>query len=232
MPEAGNRFTFDIKDCLNQYRRYKPKIILLTSPNNPTGNLLAFEDAARILRTVSHSTLVVIDEAYLGFQEPRYRQNFLSLVRQFPNLILLRSFSKLYALAGLRIGYALCGQGVSALLKYQPHYLGMSRILEEVAVAALDSFSYYRTVARNTIRLRKYFIRNVLPLKHFRCFESHANFVLIKVQRSLLPSVWRAINQERVVIAKRMSGNYVRISLTAPAHVRRLVAILRSIDKR
>lgn len=231
MDEAGNRFTFDIEDCLSQYRRYKPKIVLLASPNNPTGNLLSFQDAERILGVVSRSTLVVIDEAYLGFQKPRYQQGFLPLIRRFPNLILLRSFSKLYALAGLRIGFALCGRGVNALLRYQPRYLGMSRVLEQVAIAALESSSYYRQVARNTIQLRQRFIRSLDKCRRIQAFESHANFVLIKVQPSLMPSLWRKINQERVVIAKRMTKNYVRVSLTAPAHVRLLIAILRSIDK-
>lgn len=232
MREHGDAFSFDIDDCIAQYRRFRPNIILIASPNNPTGNMLKRSDLKRLLSAVSSTTLVLIDEAYLGFQEPSQRQNFLPLVRKHPNLVLLRSFSKLAALAGLRIGYALCGSDVLRMIRYQQRYLGMSRVLEEVAIAALESPSYYRTVASETIRVRSSFISRIRRLHYFKPYASQANFVLMKVGRRAKKLFAAALAREPVVIAKSMTPQFVRVSMVSRSHVSRFASMLERIDRR
>jgi histidinol-phosphate aminotransferase len=148
--EGDNSFSFDIKDCIEQYKLHQPKILIIASPNNPTGNSISLPELKNILNTVDSKTLVILDEAYWGFDPGYEEQSFLVLLERHPNLAILRSFSKYYALAGLRIGFVLCGAEVKKILRYENLYLGMSRLLEDVAIAALNSETYYKRDRRRT----------------------------------------------------------------------------------
>src|SRR5581483_5272680 len=161
-------FNFDIDNCLSKIEESKPKVVLITSPNNPTGNSINLADFRKILDKTDKTTLVILDEAYFGFDENYNQQDFIALLEKYDNLMILRSFSKLYALAGLRIGFALCGKKVKDILRYQNFYLGGSRLLEEIAIAALESDDYYKGLSSEVISDRQKFISEIGKLKNFK----------------------------------------------------------------
>lgn len=229
--EENGSFVFDIEDCVRQYQKTNPKILLLTSPNNPTGNSLSAGELEKILNNVAIETLVVVDEAYWGFDQEYDQQAFLSLLGRYPNLVLLRSFSKLYALAGLRIGFALCGANVKSLLKYQNRYLGLSRILEEVAIVALDSGDYYKKLSAEIIKDRESFTNEVHNFKNFQPFNSKANFVLVRIANNVVAERLRnALQKERVVVCKFFDGNFLRVSVGEKKHAGKFLKLLRELD--
>ncbi len=188
MNEIDNEFDFDISDCIEKYPALNPKILLITSPNNPTGNSISASSLDKILNSISPSCLVILDEAYWGFDKNYNQREFLSLINKYQNLVALRSFSKLYALAGLRISYALCGKNVKNILNYQTRYLGMSRVLEEVAIAALESKTYYKKLSEEIMKDREWFIEKAKGLKYFKPFRSNANFVLVRINKKRAPA--------------------------------------------
>lgn len=213
MYTRGHDYKFDIDHCLQLYRHYRPKVVLITSPNNPTGNVLPYADFVRVLKTVSPRTLVVLDEAYAEFV-PNYDRRFLGLLKRFPNLIIARTFSKFYALAGLRIGYLLCGANVQSLLRYRSRNLGLSRVLEEVAIAALGSQAYYRKVAADIARTRDWLIARFNTVPHVRAYSSVANFFYLHLDKKIVGPLVRALERDRVVIGKLYAPGRMRVTIS------------------
>ncbi|HBX15819.1 MAG: Histidinol-phosphate transaminase [Candidatus Magasanikbacteria bacterium GW2011_GWC2_41_17] len=229
--EENGSFIFDIYDCIRQYQKINSKILLLTSPNNPTGNSLSIEELEKLLKNVAVETLVVVDEAYWGFDQEYNQQAFLSLLGKYPNLVFLRSFSKLYALAGLRISFALCGVNVKNLLKYQNRYLGLSRILEEVAIAALESEGYYKKLSAEIIGDRERFINELRNFKNFQPFNSKTNFVLVKIANNIvIERLKNALQKEEVVVCKFVDENFLRVSVGEKENTGKFLKLLEKID--
>lgn len=227
--EGDGAFSFDINDCIKQYKKVRPSVLIIVSPNNPTGDAISLVDLKKILAAVKKETLVVIDEAYYGFDEHYDEKGFLLLLKRYPNVMLLRTFSKYYGMAGLRIGFALCGKSVDPLLHYQTRYLGFSRILEEVAVAALESDDYYRHNAKKVIADREFFIRAVEKLDGVKAFRSKTNFVLLRVDRTTIGPLGKLLEKQRVIIVKLFDGNFVRVTVGWTKETRNFLKLLKIV---
>lgn len=213
MHENGHDFTFDVDDCIAQYKTFKPRLLLLTSPNNPTGNVLALDDFKRILAVLEPHTLVVMDEAYWGFDNTYNEQIMLDLLHQQPNLILARTFSKYYGLAGLRLGYALCGTNVVNMLKYQPPFLGFCRISEAMALAALQSPDYYTATSAAVIAERERLFEGLTGLANVHPYRSRGNMLLVRLSASADTAMTEALPSFPVVTIRKDHGLYWRISV-------------------
>lgn len=230
MIEAQHAFVYDISDCLKKIDAVRPTVVLITSPNNPTGNSISVEDLSRVLRRAKRSTLVVLDEAYFGFDERYGQQAFIGLLKKHPNFMILRSFSKQYALAGLRMGYALCGKDVKKLLQFQNYYLGGSRLLEEVAVAAMSDVQYYKKLSHEIISDRKRFIASVNTLKNFRAFDSNANFVYVKANTIVLAKLKKGLEHEEALISKFVTEACMRVTIGSKRYTDAFLKLLRETD--
>ena len=123
-------------------------MVLLASPNNPTGNSLTSEEIGRIADNVPSDTMILVDEAYASFitSDVDY---IAPLVNKHHNLIISRTLSKFYGLPGLRMGFGFIGKGNEDFLNYANKYLGYNRFSEAVALAALESDEHYRSVAND-----------------------------------------------------------------------------------
>jgi histidinol-phosphate aminotransferase len=235
--DRGDRFEFDVADCVRKIKSIRPKVVIITSPNNPTGNSISPVDFEKIVRAANRSkTLVVLDQAYWGF-DPKYDERaFLSLLRRYGNVVILRSFSKYYGLAGLRIGSALWGARAKSIVRFKELYLGGSRLLEEIGAAALASDPYYRKTARELIDYRLKFIAAVNRLGVFRACTSDANFVLIKIiDKNYLAKIKSRLNKEcagaSAVISKFVAPDLIRVSLGSSKDIAAFLALLKNIDK-
>lgn len=230
MIENDRDFSFDIDDCLKLYQKHQPKILILTSPNNPTGNVLPFQDLEKVLANITKDTLLILDEAYYGYDKNYQADKYIEFLKKYPNLLIVRTFSKYYALAGLRIGYALVGKQAKDLIAYQHRYLGFSTILENTALAALDSASYYEETAQKIIKDRDWLIEQVRTLTNFKIFDSQTNFVLVKVNEKIIDKLKEAIAKEDFTIALFLADNMMRVSIGLPEHNKRFFEILKNID--
>ncbi len=179
LKEQGNRFSYDVDDMIGLYQKESPRVVLIASPNNPTGNSFRDKDLSRLTEAFRES-IVILDEAYWGFAEHE-SDRIGSLVGQYRNLLVLRTFSKFYALAGARIGYAAAGSSLSRLTKFSSRYLGYNRISEELALAALDSREYYMTINSRIREDREQWYEFFDRLPGWVCFRSDANFVLVRM---------------------------------------------------
>lgn len=121
--EDGNTFKYDFAAMKDMIQKENPKILLLASPNNPTGNGLTPEELDELLAEVPAKTKILIDEAYASFvsTDTRYIKE---LVNKYPNLIISRTLSKFYGLPGLRMGFGFMSKELEKFSKYSNKYLG------------------------------------------------------------------------------------------------------------
>jgi len=160
----------------------KTKVVWICNPNNPTGTIVPHAELVAFLDRVPGNVLVVLDEAYAEYVTDSEYTNGIALLTQYPNLVVLRTFSKIYGLAALRIGYGVGQPAVIKLINQVREPFNTSRIGQAAAKAALadqEFVSECRAKNREGIAyLYKEFDR--LGLKYF---PAHGNFIMVDVQR-------------------------------------------------
>ncbi len=156
------------------------KIIWLCSPNNPTGNSLYRTDIEMVLN--NFSGLVVIDEAYINFSR---QKSFIQEMEEYPNLVVLQTFSKAWGLAGLRLGMAFASEEIVEILdRVKPPY-NINQATQELALKALQEVGQVNDMIREIVDMRNA-LANVfiqMPGVH-QVYNSDANFLLVKINRA------------------------------------------------
>ncbi len=212
--ETPTRYEFDVDALIRMKKEHDPGMVLIASPNNPTGNTLAREDLLRVL-VAYHDCLVILDQAYFGLT-PVQIDDFGALTDQFPNLLILRTFSKLFALAGVRMGYGIIGEGLGGFQKFCARNLGYNRLSERLALAALDSPQYYGDIARRMASDRGKFYELFRSFAGCEVFESDANFILVKFPQHVIPVLKEALAAQGLIVkffSEPAFLGYARISL-------------------
>ena len=190
--EKEDTFAYDVDEVIEYTNRVHPRMLLLASPNNPTGNGLTPEETGRIMENIPSDTMVLIDEAYASFisTDTAY---IAPLVNKYSNLIISRTLSKFYGLPGLRCGFGFIGKGHDQFLSYVNKYLGYNRFSEAVALAALDSDEHYRHVADDMEWGRQLYKKELGNLPGFKVYKSVANFILIKYPLEIKDKLMQAL---------------------------------------
>jgi histidinol-phosphate aminotransferase len=202
------------------------RAVFLANPNNPTGTLTSREDVSRLLAGVPPHVLLVMDEAYVEFLDDPV--DCLSLVRSgaMPNLLLVRTFSKVFGLAGLRLGYGVGAPDVIAAFERARQPFNINSIAQAGALAALDDREHLiRTRDNNRAGLAQ--LESGLRRLGLPFVPSHANFVLARVGDGA--GVFAAL-QRQGVIARPMGGyglpEWLRISVGTPTENQRCLDAL------
>ncbi|MCF0201905.1 MAG: histidinol-phosphate aminotransferase family protein [Bacteroidaceae bacterium] len=177
--ELEDTFAYKVDEVIEYTNRIHPRMLLLASPNNPTGNSLTPAEIGRIMENIPSDTIVLVDEAYASFISTD-TDYIAPLVNTYSNLIISRTLSKFYGLPGLRVGFGFIGKGHDQFISYSNKYLGFNRFSEAVALAALDSDDHYRRVADEMEWGRQLFKSELGDLPGFKVYKSVANFILIK----------------------------------------------------
>ena len=193
--EQGDTFAYNVDEVIEYTNRICPRMLLLASPNNPTGNSLTSEEVGRIMENIPAETMVLIDEAYASFINSDV-DYIAPLVNKYSNLIISRTLSKFYGLPGLRIGFGFMGAGHNKFLKYANKYLGYNRFSEAVALAALESEDHYRNVAEQMEWGRQLYKKELGDLEGFKVYKSVANFILIKYPIEIKEALQKALAEQ------------------------------------
>ena len=203
-----------------------PKILFLTSPNNPTGNWLEDEDLRRLLAL---PLLVVLDEAYVEFADHPSRAAW---VLKHENLVVLRTFSKAAGIAGLRLGYGICPPWLMAQLwKFkQPYNVNVA-----AAVAGLASLRHeeqIRAVVQLLRNERERLLGCLQTIPYLQPHPSHANFILCNVVEREAKELKLALERRGILVRhynKTGLRNCIRISVGRPEQTDRLLQALRQV---
>jgi histidinol-phosphate aminotransferase len=122
----------------------RTRLVFIANPNNPTGTLLRAADLLRFLQALPAQVVVVLDEAYNEYLDEELKTDSIGWLKQFPNLVVTRTFSKAYGLAGLRVGYALAHERVADLMNRVRQPFNVNSISLAAAAAALDDHAFVR----------------------------------------------------------------------------------------
>jgi len=156
------------------------RLVYLANPNNPTGTFVAADALERFLALVPPDVLVVLDEAYNEYLVPELRYDALAWVRRHPNLLVSRTFSKAYGLAGLRVGYGVAQAAVGALLNRVRLPFNVTSVAQAAAGAALLDTGFVRQSYESNRRGLQELSAGLVALG-LSIIPSHANFVLVRV---------------------------------------------------
>jgi histidinol-phosphate aminotransferase len=215
--EGNKSFYYNVTEMINIFVAQKPKLVLISSPNNPTGNRLEADQLNFVLEKMKDS-VVILDEAYSLFDET-FRIDPVELVNKYPNLIIIRTFSKYYALAGIRTGYAFLGDNHEKLSLLSARYLGFNRLSEKIAVAALDSPDYYTAMGRKLSEDREMLFTELNELPGFHAYKSYANFILVKIPPSIKNTLKEYLTERNMVIKfMNEDGLNTHIRITIGTH--------------
>ena len=129
-------------DAMRSAIRSDTRIVWIANPNNPTGNFLPYPEVRAFLESVPKDVIVVLDEAYNEYLPPAERVDTAAWIKDFPNLVVTRTFSKIYGLAGLRVGYAIASAEVADLMNRVRQPFNVNNLAIAAAVAALEDHAF------------------------------------------------------------------------------------------
>jgi histidinol-phosphate aminotransferase len=220
------RYGHDLRAML-QAVTPRTRVMFVANPNNPTGTLTTPADLERLIEELPPQVLLALDEAYIEFLDRP--ADFLPLVRSGakPNVILMRTFSKIYGLAGLRLGYGVGHPEIVAALEKIRQPFNTNSVAQAGALAALDDAEHVaKTRANNAAGLR--FFEEAFRQLKLEYVPSSANFILVRVGKG--QAVFEGL-QKKGVIVRPMGGyqlpEWIRISMGTPAENERCLAALR-----
>lgn len=206
------------------------RLIWIANPNNPTGNFLPYPEVRAFLEVVPKDVVVVLDEAYNEYLPPAERVDTAAWIKDFPNLVVTRSFSKIFGLAGLRVGYALASAEIADLMNRVRQPFNVNNLALAAAVAALDDHQF---IAESYELNRRGMEQLVAGLKRLglEYIPSHGNFVTFRAGDAA------AVNQKLLkqgVIVRPIAGyglpEWLRVTIgTEPENARFLEALEKAL---
>ena len=205
----------------------RTRVVFIANPNNPTGTLVAQEAIDRFMGAVPNDVVVVFDEAYHEYLE--HPPDTIKFVREGRNVIVLRTFSKIHALANIRIGYGIARPELVRVLQKTREPFNTSGLAQAAAVAALADTGHQAETKRITDEGRQYLEQEFARMK-LKYVPSVANFILVQVGdgKALFQSLLR-----QGVIVRALSGyqlpEWVRISVGTMEQNRQCIAALRQV---
>lgn len=224
--KRGDDYSVDV-DALLLAIGPKTKIVWLTSPNNPTGNILPEKDARQIL---SAGVPTVVDEAYVEFSGG----SLLPLLNEFENLIVLRTFSKWAGLAGMRVGYGVMSPRLARqLMKIKPPY-NVSVLASVAARTALADHQYHRERIERIVRERERLYDELSKLAWLKPAPSQANFIFVRQLRGQSKETRDRLRERGILIRHYQNPllrNGFRVSVGLPEHTDRLIEALKRIGE-
>ena len=204
-------------------------LTFLCNPNSPSGTLVSLQDIHRLAQAVSG--VLVVDEAYIDFAENE-GASVLPLIHQLPNLVVLRTFSKSFSLAGMRIGLAFASEEtISGMMKVKDSY-NLNRLSMIAAVAALGDMAW---MMRNVQRIQRvrHNITRALTRMGFYVYPSHANFILAQKKGQNQRSVYESLKNKKILVRYFDTvglQDCLRISIGSSREMRALVQELKVIN--
>jgi histidinol-phosphate aminotransferase len=208
----------------------RTKLVVIGTPNNPTGSIVSSDGARRVLEALPARALLVIDEAYAEYAAswPEVdHADGLALLQRDPRVIVLRTFSKIYGLAGLRVGFAVADAGVIEILNRVGRTFHVSSLAQIGAIAALDDAEHVARSARHARAAVEQLQREVRG-PGVRVYPSLANFVLIGCGRPSTPIYDQLLRRGVIVRPLAAWGlpSHLRVSVAREGDMPRVIAAL------
>ena len=212
-------------------------VVFIANPNNPTGTMLRAAELEAFLSRAPRGVVVVLDEAYNEYLDPALRCPSIEWLQRFPNLIVTRTFSKVYGLAGLRVGYAVCHPAVADLLNRVRQPFNVNNLAIAAAVAALDDLEFVReSYALNVAGMAQ--LTDGCQRLGIAWIPSYGNFITVEIPRQDKQSQAGAVFQKLLrlgVIVRPLAGydmpDHLRVTIGLPQENERFLQALETALK-
>lgn len=220
-------FTFDLEAIARQITP-STKMVVICNPNNPTGTVVTHDALKKFIAGIKTPTLVVIDEAYGDFRDNGGFEKSLEFLN-LPNVILLRTFSKSFGLAGLRIGYGLANAEIIGLLNRVRQPFNVNKLAQAAALAGFDDAAHEKkTIA--LVRDGKKVLYPAFKKMNLPAIPTQANFICVKVGNA--KQVFQKMQAQGVIIRPLDSfgmPEYIRVTIGTPAQNKRFLEVLKNV---
>ncbi len=208
--------------CVRDRMSEKTKLVFIANPNNPTGTIMTRAQLDAFLKTVPAGALVIMDEAYYEYVES---SDYPDIIRDYPDLMVLRTFSKLYGLAGFRIGYGVAKPEVISTLRKVCQPFNINSLALKAAELALDATDHVRKTLEMNRAGKKYLYveLNKLGLPYL---ETEANFICIQLQSP----VYDGLLKQGIIVRPLESfglPNHIRVTIGTEEQNRRFIDALK-----
>jgi histidinol-phosphate aminotransferase len=206
----------------------KTKIVFIGNPDNPSGLYSSKAEVAEFLKGFPEDVLVFFDEAYFEFVSDKDYPDTLALLKLRKNIIVARTFSKLYGLAGLRVGYAVASAEVAGLMDRAREPFNVTSVAQAAAVAAFKDEAYYKKVLQVLTREREV-VCSGLESMGIKYSKGATNFIQVQVPRDSRDVVLALIKKGVIVRDMSVWGlqNYIRVTIGTPAENKRFLKALK-----
>ena len=206
-------YSHDLKAMLKAAVDNKAKLVFVANPNNPTGTFLQADELLQFMRALPANILVVLDEAYNEYLPEECRYDSVSWLQEFPNLIISRTFSKAYGLAGLRVGYAFAHPQVADMINRVRQPFNVNSVAQAAAVAALQDDDFVRRSNELNQRGMQQIIAGLTRLG-LSYIPSYGNFISFRIGGAT--AMYRRLLELGVIvrpIANYDMAEYLRVSI-------------------
>jgi histidinol-phosphate aminotransferase len=207
----------------------KTKVIWICNPNNPTGTINVADEVERFLSQVPSNVLVVLDEAYCEYIEDPAFPDGIKLLKKFPNVIVLRTFSKIYGLASLRIGYGIGRPDVIRSINQVREPFNTSRFGQAAALAALADESFIEECRAANKQGLAYFNSSFAELG-LPAFPAYGNFIMVDVKRPG-QEVFDALLRKGIIVraGHKLYPTHIRITVGSQEQNEKVIAALTAV---
>ncbi len=205
----------------------RTKMVIVCNPNNPTGTSVGADEFDRFAESLPEDVLLVIDEAYVEYARRPDMPDALAWVGRRPGTLVMRTFSKIYGLAGLRIGYGVADAELAGWLQRARHPFNVNRLAEVAALAALDDPEHAERARRVNAEGAEYLSRELGEMG-IEVWPTDANFMLVKAG----DDVYEKLLREGVIVRPLAGfgmGDHIRVTIGLPEENERVVKALRRI---
>jgi histidinol-phosphate aminotransferase len=220
-------YAFDPQGMLDRIDR-RTKILFVCNPNNPTGSYWTRQVLVDFLEKVGEERIVVVDEAYREFVEDEEYPDAIQLMERFPNVVAFRTFSKMYALAGLRSGYLVGASEVVEVVRRTSIVYSVNVQAQQAALAALSDDAEHIAATRALVRDAKAYLRRVCADLGLETVSGEGNFLMIKVPINDMLMYRRLM--KRGMMVRSMTGfrfpGWIRVTLKEMAVMESFAAAL------
>jgi len=221
-------FSLDVDAVIRECGR-GALLLFICSPNNPTGNQFDSEDLEKIIR--SFDGIVILDEAYGEFSE----YSAVGWTRDFDNLIVLKTFSKAFGMAGIRLGYFVSNRSIVTCVKRAAPPFNVNAVAEQLVKFALENWKYLKRYAERVIKERGWLLSGLAGIEGVTPYPSETNFILFKIaHHRLLSSTAAEALEKRGVLVKDFGSNpllknCIRVTVGPRSMNERFLEVLREV---
>jgi histidinol-phosphate aminotransferase len=223
----NEEFDLHIEGILSKIRKEKPKLIFLSSPNNPTGNCFSSDRILKIIEATSSQSLVVVDEAYQPFASEK---GFMPMLKDYENLVIMRTLSKI-GLAGLRVGLLIAREEVINEVNKVRLPFNLNSFSQTIAVEVMKNKNLLKKRIKAIVSEREKLFEGLLKIKDIRPYPSEANFILFRLKEP--DRMYHGLLKKGVLVRnmKGVVNGCLRVTVGTPEENNIFLKVLNEITK-